>query len=147
MLCVLCLFLLDKTKLNKYIGYKKVKEIIVYDYNFYPIVKKVFGDKIFSLYNGEVSVNNDVIKEERLNDYYLVYQSNYELYSTFIGSVNRIEKNGNYYDVYINLGNSSIVICNLEDTNLRLYQKVEANTVIGYLPFDEVGYYYYYKKY
>jgi hypothetical protein len=150
-LCILfltlfTLFLFDKTKLNKYIGYQKVKEYILIDYNFNPLVSKVFGKGIYSFYNSEVMVNNTILKEYFINDYYIVYQSEEILYSTYVGSVANIVKRDMYYDVYINLGSEELVIYNLCSTNLKLYQKIEANTPIGYLPFDIEGYYYYYQK-
>lgn len=146
-LVLFALFLLDRTKLNKYIGYNKVKEIILVDYNFHPLAKKVFGSEIYLLYNDEVNVNNNVLNEFLIDDYYLVYQSEKELFSTFVGSVFNINKREDCYDVYINLGSENLIIYNLEFTDLKLYQKIEANMVLGYLPFSEDGYYYYYKKY
>lgn len=146
-LVLFALFLLDRTKLNKYIGYNKVKEIILVDYNFHPLAKKVFGSEIYLLYNDEVNVNNNVLNEFLIDDYYLVYQSEKELFSTFVGSVFNINKREDCYDLYINLGSENLIIYNLEFTDLKLYQKIEANMVLGYLPFSEDGYYYYYKKY
>lgn len=146
-LILLTLFLFDKTKLNKYIGYKKVKEFVLVDYNIMPFAKKFFGDNFYDLYNEEINVSNSIIDEIKIDDYILVYVSEQVLYSTYIGSVSNIVKHNDLYDVYLNLSDEKIVFYNLIYTELKLYQKVETNTVLGYLPYSKEGYYYYYQKY
>ena len=147
LLIVFSLFLLDKTKLNKYIGYKKVKQFLIVDYNFYPLANKVFGSVIHGFYQDDISVNNNIISEHFVDGYNLVYQSEELLYSTYVGSVFDINKRNDFYDVYINLGSGQLAIYNLKYTDLDLYQKIEANMIIGYLPYSKEGYYYYYQKY
>ena len=136
----------ENTKLKKYIGYQKVKSYILVDYNLYPLAEKVFGKGIFHFYDLEVKVNNDVIYEEKIGTLTKVYQTNEKLYATYLGSVTKIDKKEEYYDVSINLASGTIVIKGLVSVDVFLYQKIEANTIIGTLNSCEVGYYYYYEK-
>lgn len=150
-LCILlivlfALFCLDNTKLKKYIGYQKVKSYVLIDYNLYPLTEKFFGKGIFNFYNLDINVSNEIIDEIQMGEYTLVYQSNDKLYSTFLGSVSKINKKEDCYDVYISLRDCSIILCNLKEVEVFLYQKIEANTLIASLEKCEVGYYYFYKK-
>ena len=64
LLVVLALYLLDNTKLNKYIGYEKVKEYINEDIDVFGVAKGFFGEKLRLFYNTEHSVSSTIIKEE-----------------------------------------------------------------------------------
>ena len=139
LLVVLSLYLLDNTKLNKYIGYEKVKEYIKSDINVFGIAKGFFGDKLFSFYNLSSQVSSTVIKEVKYNDGYLVYQSDNYLYSTFVGSVIKISKEDDLYSVVISKGNGKILLSNIVRLEVVLYQKIEADTLIGMID----GFYYY----
>ena len=116
LLVVFSLFLLDYTKLNQFIGYKRVKELVLYDYNFNNLSVKLFGKNIFNFYDFEVNVSNNIIKEIEYEDYSLVYQTEEKLYSTYIGSVYKIDKNKDGYDLYINLLDGKLVIYDLTTT-------------------------------
>ena len=50
LLVVLALYLLDNSRLKKYIGYEKVKEYISKDMDVFGTAKGLFGDNITSLY-------------------------------------------------------------------------------------------------
>lgn len=138
---VLALYLLDNTKLNKYIGYGKVKEYIKTDINVFGLGKRFFGDDIFMLYNTEISVNSNIVKEVKHGNQSIVYLSSDLLYSTFIGSVLKVEKNGELYSVVIATSTSNIKISNIKILDVRLFQKIEIDTLIGIVD----GFYYYEK--
>ncbi len=139
LLVVLSLYLLDNTKLNKYVGYEKVKEYIKTDINIFGIAKGFFGDKIYSFYNLTTNVSTTIIKKEKYGDGYLVYQNDNYLYSTYVGSVIKIVKEGDYYSIVISKENEKILYKKIVDINVSLYQKIEADTLIG--TFIEFYYY------
>ena len=139
LLVVLALYLLDNTKLNKYIGYEKVKEYIKEDIDVFGVAKGFFGERLKLFYNTEQSVSSTVIKEEKYGYGYRVYLSDDFLYSSFIGSVIKVSKEGNYYSIVISKSNGKILISNLIDVKVSLYEKIEADTLIGVID----GFYYY----
>ena len=141
LLVVLSLYLLDNSHLKKYIGYEKVKEYISKDINVFGLGKGFFGDDIFMFYNTEATVNSNIIKEVEYHDGYLVYLSNDLLYSTFIGSVLKVEKYNGLYTIVIATTETNIMISNIKILEVSLYQKIEVDTLIGIVD----GFYYYEK--
>ncbi len=139
LLVVLALYLLDNTKLNKYIGYEKVKEYINEDIDVFGVAKGFFGEKLRLFYNTEQSVSSTIIKEEKYGDGYKVYLSDDFLYSSYIGTVIKISKEDNYYSIIISKSNGKILISNLIDVKVSLYEKIEADTLLGVID----GFYYY----
>ena len=139
LLIVLALYLLDNTRLNKYIGYNKVKEYIKEDINIFGLSKRFFGEKLLNFYNQETHVASSVISEERYLDGYIVYQSDNLLYSNTIGTVVKIEKHNDIYSVTISKVTGNIYLSNIKVLYVNLYQKIEADTLIGIID----GYYYY----
>jgi hypothetical protein len=140
------LFCLDYTKLNKYIGYKKIKSYVIKDVNYFSLVKNFIGDGVMYFYDNEVVVNNDILKEISVDGGYYIYQSSSILYSTMIGSVSEIKKGEEYYTVFVNTLDGRVMLFGLEEVYVSLYQKIEANTMIGSLYYSKDGYYYFYKK-
>ena len=139
LLVVLALYLLDNTKLNKYIGYEKVKEYIKEDIDVFGVAKGFFGERLKLFYNTEQSVSSTVIKEEKYRKGYRVYLSDDLLYSSYIGTVIKISREYNYYSIVISKSNGKILISNLIDVKVSLYEKIEADTLIGVID----GFYYY----
>ena len=139
LLIVLSLYLLDNTRLKKYIGYEKVKEYIKTDINIFGLAKGFFGDNLFRLYNQSANVSSTITSKEKYQNGYIVFQTDNNLYSTFIGSVINIEKHDNYYTVTISRSDGNIILSNILHLNVKLYQKIEADTLIGIID----GYYYY----
>ena len=139
LLVVLALYLLDNTKLNKYIGYEKVKEYIKEDINVFGVAKGFFGERLKLFYNTDQSVSSTVIKEEKYGKGYRVYLSDDLLYSSYIGTVIKISREDNYYSIVISKSNGKILISNLIDVKVSLYEKIEADTLIGVID----GFYYY----
>jgi hypothetical protein len=131
LLVVLALYLLDNTKLNKYIGYEKVKEYIKEDIDVFGVAKGFFGERLKLFYNTEQSVSSTVIKEEKYGKGYRVYLSDDLLYSSYIGTVIKISREDNYYSIVISKSNGKILISNLIDVKVSLYDKIEADTLIG----------------
>lgn len=142
LLATLSLYLLDNTRLNKYIGYEKVKEYMKEDINVFGLAKGIFGSEMFSLYNLESTVSNTVIKEVEYGKGTIVYISSDKLYSTYIGTVINVSKTDDFYSVTIAKANEKITIKYLKEVNVKIYQKIEADTLIGYVD----GYYYYEKN-
>ena len=91
LLVVLALYLLDNTRLNKYIGYQKVKEEISKDINIFGLAESFFGNEMFTFYNTTPKVSSSVSYEEKYGNGYIVYQTDERLYSTFLGTVIKIE--------------------------------------------------------
>jgi hypothetical protein len=139
LLVVLALYLLDNTKLNKYIGYEKVKEYIKEDIDVFGVAKGFFGERLKLFYNTEQSVSSTVIKEEKYGKGYRVYLSDDLLYSSYIGTVIKISREDNYYSIVISKSNGKILISNLIDVKVSLYEKIEADTLLGIID----GFYYY----
>ena len=139
LLVVLALYLLDNTKLNKYIGYEKVKEYIKEDINVFGVAKGFFGERLKLFYNTDQSVSSTVIKEEKYGKGYRVYLSDDLLYSSYIGTVIKISREDNYYSIVISKSNGKILISNLIDVKVSLYDKIEADTLLGIIN----GFYYY----
>ena len=139
LMITLALFLLDDTKLKRYIGYEKVKEYIKEDINVFGVAKGFFGNKIFDFYVLDSPVNSTVIKENKYGKGYLVYQEDDTLYSSFVGSVVNVEKVDDLYNVTISKTSGNITIFYLTEVSVNIYQKIELNTVIGKID----GYYYY----
>lgn len=139
LLVVLALYLLDNTKLNKYIGYEKVKEYIKEDIDVFGVAKGFFGERLKLFYNTEQSVSSLVIKEEKYGKGYRVYLSDDLLYSSYIGTVIKISREDNYYSIVISKSNGNILISNLIDVKVSLYEKIEADTLLGIIN----GFYYY----
>ena len=141
LLIVLALYLLDNTVLKKYIGYEKVKEEISKDINIFGLAESFFGDEMFAFYNTTPKVSSNVSKEEKYGNGYIVYQNDERLYSTFLGTVIKIENSSGMYSILISKLDGNLLISNLKMINVRLYQKIEADTLIGIIN----GYYYYEK--
>jgi hypothetical protein len=141
LLIVLALYLLDNTRLKKYIGYNKVREEIKKDINIFGLAKGFFGNELLKLYNVTPNVSTNVISQEKYGDGYIVYQTDVMLYSTFLGSVTKIENNGGLYTVVISRDDGNVLYSNLKMIYVKLYQKIEADTLIGIID----GYYYYEK--
>ena len=139
LLVVLALYLLDNTRLNKYIGYEKVKEEIKKDVNIFGLAKGFFGDKLLDFYNTTPTVSTSIINEEKYGDGYIVFQSDERLYSTCLGTVINIKNNDGIYTVVISKIVGKLLISNLKVINVKLYQKIESDTLIGIID----GYYYY----
>ena len=139
LLVVLALYLLDNTKLNKYIGYEKVKEYIKEDIDVFGVAKGFFGERLKLFYNTDQSVSSTVIKEEKYGKGYRVYLSDDLLYSSYIGTVIKISREDNYYSIVISKSNGKILISNLIDVKVSLYDKIEADTLLGIIN----GFYYY----
>ena len=141
LLIVLALYLLDNTRLKKYIGYNKAQEEIKKDINIFALAKGFFGNELLTFYNVTPHVSSNVIREEKYGNGYIVYQSNDMLYSMFLGSVIKIENNNGIYTIVISKEDGNILLSNLKMINVKLYQKIEADTLIGIID----GYYYYEK--
>lgn len=139
LLVVLALYLLDNTKLKKYIGYEKVQESIKKEINVFGFAEGFFGNNIFNFYNTELLTNNTIIKEEKIGNGYFIYIEENKLYSTFLATVIDIKKHDEYYSVVLSKPSGNILLSYLKGINVRLYQKVEVNTVLG----EVMGFYYY----
>ena len=80
LLVTLALFLLDDTKLKRYIGYEKVKTYIKEDINIFGVAKGFFGNELFNLYILDAPVLNIEKEVFQYEDGYIVYQDDNRLY-------------------------------------------------------------------
>ena len=141
------LYCFDFTIIGRYIGYRNVKKIVLKETNILPLAKMFFGDVLFTFYDSEIVVSNDIIREIDLDgNKKKVYLIDNELYSSIIGYVCTVNINENKYIIKINSMDKIIVYSYLTHSNLVLYQKIEANTLIGELSIDSIGYYYIYEE-
>ena len=72
LLVVLALYLLDNSRLRKYIGYEKVKEYISKDMDIFGTAKGLFGDNINSFYVLESKVSSTITSIEKYNNGYII---------------------------------------------------------------------------
>ena len=100
-----------------------------------------FGVDIYKFYNTEKVANSNVLKEEKIGNFYKVTLDSNNLYSPFIATVVNIKKDNNYYVVTFSLPTKNLTIYNILKLNVNLYQKIDVNTLIG-----EVDGYYYYEE-
>ena len=140
-LVVILSIILEKTPVKKYVGYHKIKEYIHIEYNFFPLAKDFFGDKLFYFYQTTNKVSSNVLKEENCNDGYMVYLSDEVIYSNIIGSVISVDERNNM--VMVAGVNHEYIFGGINLINVSLYQKVEIGTVLGY---TETSSYYYEKN-
>ena len=141
LLVVLALYLLDNTKLNKYIGYEKVKEYIKEDMDIFGTANGLFGKKILMFYDSDSFVFTPIISKEKYGNGYIIYQYDNYLYSPYVGSVIDIDYINKSYSITISNLNGKVLISNIKHLFVKLYQKIESGTLIGLI--DE---YYYYEE-
>ena len=139
LLVVFALYLLDNSRIKKYIGYEKVKEYISKDMDVFSAAKGLFGEKILFFYNLDSPTNTTIIKQEPYGNGYLVFQLENQLYSTFIGTVVKINFNNEKYSIVISGLKGNVLIANISELNVGLYHKIEVGTLIGIID----GCYYY----
>ena len=143
-LVFLLLLTLDISALKKYIGFSKVKYWIEEDYNFYKISKSFFGEELNFFYNGDAYVSGYIIDTIYQNGYNYVYQSNDTLYLNYFGVLSKIKKIDDYYEVTIVGDDKKVTYGMLKEVMVNVYDKVDTDTLIGYIDYSEVGYLYYY---
>ena len=139
LVAVFALYLLDNSRIKKYIGYEKVKEYISKDMDVFGTAKGLFGESILSFYNLDSPTNTTIIKQEPYGNGYMVFQLENQLYSTFIGTVVKIDFNSEKYSIVISGLKGNVLIANISELNVGLYHKIEAGTLIGIID----GCYYY----
>ena len=122
-------------------GYNKLKNYVVSEMSIFPLGESFFGADIYTFYNTEKVANSNVLKEEKIGDFYKVTLDSNNLYSPFIATVVNIKKDNNYYVVTFSLPTKNLTIYNILKLNVSLYQKIDVNTLIG-----EVDGYYYYEE-
>lgn len=143
-LVFLLLLTLDISALKKYISFSKVKYWIEEDYNFYKISKSFFGEELNFFYNGDAQVSGNIIDIICQNGYNYVYQSNDTLYLNDFGVVSKIKKIDDYYEVTIVGDDKKLTYGMLKEVMVNVYDKIDTDTLIGYIDYSEVGYLYYY---
>ena len=141
LLVILSLFL-EKTPFDRYVGYHKIKEYVMIEYNIFPLAKEFFGDKLFYFYNNAGRVSSNILKEEEYGDGYIVYITDTIVYSNIIGSVISITKDNDNYVLIISGVNNEFKFSGIKEINVSLYQKVEVDTILGYTLTNT----YYYEK-
>ena len=139
LLIVLALYLLDNSRLKKYIGYEKVKEYISKDMDVFGLAKGLFGDDIISFYKVDSEVSSTITSTKKHGNGMIVFQLEDYLYSPVFGSVVNIKYQDNYYSITISTLKGNILISNIISLNLSLYQKIDVGTFIGMVD----GFYYY----
>ena len=142
-LCLLvvltALIVVDSFKINGLIGYKKVKEYIKEDVNIFSLAEGFFGKMMYVFYNTESKVNSYVYNIEKKDKGYIVYQHDEYLYSPVIGTVSKVEKEGDYYSVTIDTIDRKIIYKYLLSLEVNIYDKVEVDTILAIVD----GWYYY----
>lgn len=142
MLFVILSIFLEKTPVNKYVGYHKIKEYVKIEYNVFPLAKEFFGDNIFYFYNSVGSVSSNILKEEEYGQGYIVYITDTVVYSNIVGSVISITKENDNYVLIISGVNNEFIFSGITKINVTMYQKIEVDTILGYTTKNT----YYYEK-
>lgn len=131
----LTFILLSTVVLDRYsiISLEKVKSILSENINMTSVIKTVNGDLNFiNLEDNIIQVNtNDNIIEED-NGYYIYKQKYKDVYNQSLGSVVKIEKNNGLFIVYIlDENNNYLIYSDLKTINIKIYQIVKVNEIIG----------------
>ena len=116
------------------INLEKIKTILSENINITKVVEQVNGElNIIDLGDDIVKVDNDDKLIEVLNENYYIYkQKNNKVLSQSIGSVIKIEHKNELYSVTILDKNDNILIySDLRNINVKMYQILKINDVIG----------------
>lgn len=144
---LLLIFLLslasEFTFLKQYIGYQVLKNHIEKDYNVFQLAYRFFGQDLFVFYSQDLTVDSEVIKEYQQDGLTHIFQNEEALVLNDYGIVSKISKNSNGYEVTIKHLNMIKTYGGLAEVLVSVYQKVDNETVVGWLEYIEVGYYYY----
>lgn len=151
-LLFLTLILLCVVVLNKYsiINHDFIKSKLSENINMVNIIKAINGKlSIIDLSNNDVIVNtDDHLIEEVNNNKYIYYLKENNVYNYTLGNVIKIENYNNFYSVTILDENNNLIIYNnLLEINVKLYEIVKINNLIGKASINNKknnGYLYYY---
>lgn len=130
-LLVLIIFL-DKKSI---IDINKIKREMNQNINITNIIKEVNGKLDF------IDLNNDIInvsvndsRSTKISENKYLYEiKKSDVLNQSLGSVNKINKVNNYYNIEILDENNNLIIYkNLNKINVKIYQIVKVNEIIGY---------------
>lgn len=130
------------------IDLNNIKENLSNNINIINVVKKVNGDiNIIDLGNDVIEVGLVDFKVEEVDDGYLYYQKQKNIYSTCLGCVIKIENIKGLYNVTIQDENDNLLFYqDLKFVNVKMYEIVKINDLIGQCNnYNNDDYMYYYK--
>ena len=151
-LMFLTFILLFIVVLNNYsiISLENMKSIISQNINLTQVIKSVNGTfNIIDLGDNTIQVNkNDYVIEQYDNNKYLYKQKDKEVINQTLGNVIKIRKYNDLYNVLIlDENNNYITYFDLKNINVKMYQIVKVNDVIGECSnLNSTNEYYYYFK-
>ena len=150
-LMFLTFILLFLVILNNYsiIRLENIETIISQNINFTQVIKSVNGTfNIVDLGDNTIQVNKNDYVIEQYNNIYLYKQKENEVINQTLGNVIKIQKYNNLYKVIIlDENNNYITYFDLKNINVKMYQIVKVNDVIGECNnLNSTNDYYYYFK-
>lgn len=129
---LLLIVFLDKKSI---IDINDIKKEINQNINITNIVKEVNGTFGFiDLSDNVISVSSTDSRSIKLDENNYIYETKKsDVVNQSLGSVIQINKKGNYYNVEILDENNNLLIYkNLNKINVKIYQIVKTNEIIGY---------------
>lgn len=134
-LLFLTFILLVAVVLNNYqiISLNKLKTILSQNINITNVVKTVNGDlNIIDLGDNTIQVNKNDYLIEEIDGLYIYKQKNNKVINQTVGSVVKIVKYNNLYNVTIlDENNNYINYMDLKNINVKIYEIVKVNDIIG----------------
>ena len=134
-LLFLTFILLVAVVLNNYqiISLNKLKTILSQNINITNVVKTVNGDlNLIDLGDNTIQVNKNDYLIEEIDGLYIYKQKNNKVINQTVGSVVKIVKYNNLYNVTIlDENNNYINYMDLKNINVKVYEIVKVNDIIG----------------
>lgn len=134
-LLFLTFILLVAVVLNNYqiISLNKLKTILSQNINITNVVKTVNGDlNLIDLGDNTIQVNKNDYLIEEIDGLYIYKQKNNKVINQTVGSVVKIVKYNNLYNVTIlDENNNYINYMDLKNINVKIYEIVKVNDIIG----------------
>lgn len=131
----LTFILLITVVLNNYqiISLNKIKTILSQNINITNVVKTVNGElNIIDLGDNTIQVNKNDYLIEKIDGLYIYKQKNNKVINQTVGSVVKIVKYNNLYNVTIlDENNNYINYMDLKNINVKIYEIVKVNDIIG----------------
>lgn len=119
---------------NKVINLELIKNDLNQNFNVIKVVKTINGDfNIINLGDNIIEVDKNDHKITEINSNYYLYETiKKDVFSDILGSVTKIEKKDNKFNVYIlDENNNLLVYSNLSSINVKIYQIIKVNDIIG----------------
>lgn len=115
------------------ISLNNVKKYLNENINITTVVKKVNGElNLIDLGDEVIEVSKNDYYIEKYDNYYKYYIKENKVYNQSLGSVIKINKiNGLYVVTILDENDNEFIYYDLKDVNVKIYQIIKVNDVIG----------------